>query len=278
MTTTAINNGPVKTLGNSDRALIGVIGGLGTLATIDFFKRVADLTPAECEQQHVPLMIYNASQTPDRNRSILTGDSRCGEMLADAARKLEKADCDYLVMPCNAAHYYVEMIRAAVEIPFVSMIDITCAQVAKSAVPGSKIGVICSDGTRHARLYESALADVGLASVVLSDTEQRRCMECIYDVKTGRVTDKTRERIRALLIKLAEKGANQVIAACTEIPILLSSNDVAIPVVNASDLLALECIKLSTSAQPQLISSVVAKLGTPTESSSKSTGERNHVR
>ena len=278
MTTVSVNPISLETPTIGNRPLIGVIGGLGTYATIDFFKRVADSTPASCEQDHVPLMIYNVPQTPDRNKSILAGDGHCGAVLADAAQKLEKAGCDYLVMPCNAAHYYVDAIRAAVETPFVSMIDVTCTHVAELAAPGSKIGVICSDGTRHARLYESALADTGLASVVLSDSDQRRCMECIYDVKNGRVTDETKKQIIALVSNLADQGATHVVAACTEIPLLLSSDNAVIPLVNTSDVLAIECVRLSTRVQPQRSRHAVTDLDIPKENSRKLRGERNHVR
>src|SRR5690348_7801651 len=103
--------------------VIGVLGGMGPRATVDFYSKLIAATPAECEQDHLRVHIDSNPQIPDRSEALAGRGESPGTVLAAMAAGLERAGADFLVMPCNTAHAFEPEIRAAVNVPFVSMID-----------------------------------------------------------------------------------------------------------------------------------------------------------
>ncbi|MFC7626353.1 aspartate/glutamate racemase family protein [Paraburkholderia humisilvae] len=147
--------------------VIGVLGGMGPRATADFFTKLIAATPAECEQDHLRVHIDSNPQVPDRSEAIAGRGESPGVALAAMAAGLEHAGADFLVMPCNTAHAFEPEIRAAVRVPFVSMIDEACAGCDHVFPSAQRFGLLATRGCIEARLYQNAFTRIGRTTVAL---------------------------------------------------------------------------------------------------------------
>jgi len=215
---------------------VGVIGGMGPAATLEFQARLLAATPAARDQDHLRVLVDCNPKVPDRNAAILGAGPSPGPVLAAMARGLERAGADFLVMPCNTAHAFADDIRAAAAIPLISLVDETAAAAADAA-PGQAVGVLAVDGARAAGLYEAALGARGLTPVMLGAEDQRRFMACIYAIKAGDTGASVRAEMTSLTRVLTAGGARAVIAACTELPLVLDPGDLDAPLIDSTAVL-----------------------------------------
>jgi len=191
--------------------VIGVIGGLGPAATMDFCNRIIRLTPTRCEQDHLRLLIDNNPKAPDRN-------------LALAGK-----------MPCNTAHAFAEQITSSVTIPLVNIVDETVLALAQDV---KKVGVLAADGCLAADLYQRRLRRAGLDFICLDRAAQADFMGLIYQIKQCGVDAATRCRMQALSQMLQNNGADVVIAGCTEVPLALDESGLSVPLIDSTEILA----------------------------------------
>ena len=214
--------------------VVGVMGGMGPAATVDFMSKVIALTPAAKDQGHIRMLVDNNPGVPDR-QVALTGDGEDpGPVLVAMATGLEKGGADFLVMPCNTAHAWVDAIRDAVAIPLVSIIDETVAACAAY----DTVGLLSTAGCLRSDVYQAGFEAAGKQLVLPDDGELAEIMELVFRVKAGDLTDEVCERMAAVANAFADRGANVVVAACTEIPLVLPESLVSVPVVKSTDVLA----------------------------------------
>lgn len=214
---------------------VGVIGGLGPLATLDFFDRILKRTQAQTEQDHLRLIIDNNPKIPDRNAFHRGEGPSPGPALAQAARGLETAGAELIVMACNTAHAFEGEIRSAIKAPFLSMIEETADAVAE--LSPAHAGILAVDACLSAGLYQNALSRRGVRTTTLAAPSQRTFMELIYRIKSGDAGETVRRSMATLARKLESEGAEVIIAGCTEIPIVLSEEDIAGELVSSTDVL-----------------------------------------
>lgn len=227
-------------LGDRDLT-VGVLGGLGPEATVDFMGKVLAATGAATDQEHLHLIVDCNPKVPNRNDAIAgKGPSPAPDLVA-MARRLEAAGADLLVMACNAAHAYAADIRASVDIPFVSIIDETVAALQRDLPGLEAVAVLAAGGCRMARLYENALASHGIVPVSPDEGEQAQLMQAIYTIKAGRAAS-TRGELVSLSEALIRRGAQAVIAGCTEVPLVLRQDDLSRPMLDSTMALALATV------------------------------------
>jgi aspartate racemase len=214
---------------------VGVIGGLGPAATLDFFDRILKRTKALRDQDHLRVIIDNNTKVPDRNAALKGGGPSPGAAIAASARGLQGAGADFIVMACNAAHSYETEIRAAISVPFLSMIDATVKAVAEYRP--QRAGVLAADACLAANLYQDALRKAGVEPVLLSADSQRTFMELIYRIKSGDTGEVVRRSMATLARKLETQGADVLVAGCTEVPLVLSQDDVEAELISSTDVL-----------------------------------------
>ncbi|MFP3712465.1 aspartate/glutamate racemase family protein [Puerhibacterium sp. TATVAM-FAB25] len=198
---------------------VGVIGGVGPLATAYFLQRVVQRTRAERDQDHVDMVVLNHATIPDRTAFVLGRSAEDpGPVLARDARRLEAFGVSFLVMPCNTAHYFTQQVLDAVSTPFLSIIDVTVA-AARERVPGlARVGLLATAGTVASRVYDDAFAAHGVEVLTPSAADQDVVNAVIYDqVKAGRPADP--DALRAVAGRLAERGASVVVLGCTELSV-----------------------------------------------------------
>ncbi|GLZ30943.1 aspartate racemase [Lentzea sp. NBRC 105346] len=209
------------------RALkVGILGGMGPAATADFYTKLVRSTPAVTDQDHVPVVIWADPTIPDRTAALLGQGPDPSPWLEQGAHALVLAGAELLAIPCNTAHAFLDTVRSAASpVHVLDMVAETAAEVARLQ-PGATVGVLATTGTLKAELYQHALAGRGLTPLVPDDTTQLGVMSAIRHVKAGGDLAEARQLTAPALQSLYRSGATAVVAACTEIPLLLQSSDV----------------------------------------------------
>ena len=214
--------------------VVGVMGGMGPAATVDFMSKVIALTPAEKDQDHIRMLVDNNPTVPDRQVAMASAGEDSGPVLVEMAVGLERAGADFLVMPCNTAHAWVDVIRDAVDIPLISIIDETVAACAGY----DAVGLLSTSGCLKSNVYQEGLEAGGKKVVLPDDAEVAEIMDLVFRVKAGDLADEVFRRMAAVANGLARRGAEVVVAACTEIPLVLDEGIIDIPVIKSTDILA----------------------------------------
>ena len=221
----------------------GIMGGMGPEATVDFMARVIAATPASTDQEHIHMLVDHNPRIPNRHASIAGSGPDAGPALVVMAQRLERAGADFLVMVCNTAHAYTEEIRAAVDIPFVSIIDVVMDAVRTHRA--QCIGVMAADGCLQAGLYQQALRDAGGEPLLWNSSEQAHFMDLLYRIKAGERSAELRSGLQSLAASLVFGGAELLIAGCTEIPLLLQAGDTDVELLSSTDLLVARTVALA---------------------------------
>lgn len=202
-----------------------MIGGVGPLATAYFLQLLVTLTDATTDQEHVDVIVFNHASIPDRTDYVLHRSAQDpGPVLADDARRLAAFGADFLVMPCNTAHYFTQQVLDASPVPFLSIID-TTVQAALTRVPGlTSVGLLATEGTVASEVYQHAFDAHGVTTVVPSAEDQRIVTEIIYEqVKAGKPADV--ESLGQVAARLAAQGASLIILGCTELSVAAVDNN-----------------------------------------------------
>jgi aspartate racemase len=220
--------------------VIGVLGGMGPLATVDFMRKVLDATPAARDQDHVPMIVSCVPQIPDRTTAFRgAGDSPL-EAIVASGRRLTSAGADLIVMPCNTAHLWFDEVQAQLQRPMLHLVDAALREALDLAGPEARIGLLATDATTASGLYiNRRLAGAPPVQWLLPTAAEmlERVMPGIEAVKAGQLQDG-----QALLADAAralrQRGAAVLLLACTEIPIVLDAAVCGLPIVDATAALA----------------------------------------
>lgn len=204
--------------------MIGVIGGMGPLATADFFSKVIQCTPAEGDDGHVPLLISSDPRIPSRPAALLAGGPSPLPVLSAIRDRLLAAGAQALVMPCNTAHHWHPQLVRDCPVPFPSIVAVG-AQAARARVQAGqagRVGLIATRATLAAGVFEQELARQGLAALhPADDTLDQLILPSIADVKAGRIAESIPKMSQAV-DRLLQAGADCVLLACTEAPLALA--------------------------------------------------------
>ncbi len=217
---------------------IGILGGMGPAAAIDLQAKVLAATPAATDREHLPVVVWNVPQVPDRVAAVLgTGPSPLPAMI-EGARALEAAGCEAFAVACNTAHHWAGELAASVGIPLLHIADAAVDALARRPVPPMRVGLLATRGTLAAAFYGERLARHGFDWIVPTDEEQDRFVaEAIARVKAGD-TAGARAPFEAAVRGLADRGADLVLLACTELPIAAEGSSCPVPLLDASRALA----------------------------------------
>ena len=198
--------------------LLGVLGGMGPLATVDFLQKLIEETPARCDADHVPVIVYSVPQIPDRPPAILSnGESPLPAML-EGVRTLKRAGATRLAIACNTAHYWHDAL-AAEGVPIVHIAEATCDALIENRPNVKQVGLIATKGTVAANFFQERLAAHGIACLVSTEEEQDELvLPAIEAVKRHALADAHRLSVRACE-RLRSRGAAEIILGCTEIPV-----------------------------------------------------------
>ncbi len=220
---------------------IGILGGMGPEATAYFFELIIKKTKAEKDQEHIKIIIYNNPEVPPRTDSILHNDPGPIPYLVEGISVLEKAGADFIVMPCVTAHYYYDEILAQKRVSFVNILDETLLYVMREMPKVKKVGLIASSGTLKSKLFHDVFGREGIEVMTPGKKEQDRVMEAIFGkngIKAGFTSGRPKEIIVKAAGALIGRGAEAIIAGCTEVPLVLKAEDIPVPLIEPLEILA----------------------------------------
>jgi aspartate racemase len=230
--------------------VVGVLGGMGPGATVDFMAKVIALTEADRDQDHVRMLVDHNPHVPNRQQAILGDGEDPGPVLAAMAAQLEANGADFLVMPCNTAYVFADDILAATSIPLIDIITESIAAVHERATDASSIGILATDGCLESGIYQAGIEAAGMSAVLPTAGELEQTMVLIEAIKAGRQGKAAGAGMKSLASGLVSRGADAIIAGCTEIPLVLHGDDLRVPLVSSTDALALKTVKLATCMDP----------------------------
>ena len=226
------------------RKTLGILGGMGPEATADLFFKVVKATPAEKDQEHLRIIVDSIPQVPDRTAAILGRGQDPGPILAAAARRLESWGAELIVVPCNTAHHYYGAVAGAVDVPVLHIMREAARLIAADHPGVRNVGVLASTGTLNTGMYAASLAELGLDEVVPSTDSQELVMKAIYGVKAGDRAEPGR-LLAAVAAEMVDRGAQAIIAGCTEVPIALAPGEVSVPYIDATLALARAAVRVA---------------------------------
>lgn len=221
--------------------VVGIIGGMGPLATVDLMTKIISYTPAMIDQEHLHVIADSNSQIPDRTTAILGQGMDPAPHMVESAKRLENAGADFLIIACNTAHYFYDIVKKSVTIPILHMPLETARFLNENSF--QKVGLLATDGTIQTKLYQHNCQSLGIEVIEPDFDMQKEVMEGIYAIKSGNLA-KGDFFLSAAASALKNSGAEAIIAGCTEIPLVLKSTP-DICVVDPTEILAKAAIRFA---------------------------------
>jgi len=226
--------------------VVGVIGGMGPEATVDLMGRVIKATPAEDDIDHIRMVVDNNPQVPSRIKAIIEGTGESpAPCMAQMARNLVASGADFLVIPCNTAHYYYDEVCSAVDIPVMNMIDVTVETVLNENASIRTVGLLASKAVLLTGLYTKPFKGKGIDVIYPSPELQDLLMASVRKIKTGKYDIGDREVLQSAAEELVRKRSEALIVACTELSIICDGLDAGVKVYDASQVLAESIVRMA---------------------------------
>ncbi len=224
--------------------LVGVLGGMGPMATADFFRKLVEETPAKWDSDHVPVIIYSVPQMPSRDKAIMSGsESPLPQMLA-GLRALKMQRVDFVVIPCNTAHFWYDELSREGGLPILHIVDAVSDALSRDHAIDGPIGLLSTEATLLSRIYHDRLADRGIELMVNPPEERDEFINPgIEWVKCGRLEEAGRA-VQQAAARLLARGAQKLILGCTELPVALEAVDSPVmqDCIDATRALARACV------------------------------------
>ena len=222
--------------------VLGVLGGMGPLATVDFLKKLIEETPASRDQDHVPVIAYSVPQIPDRPPAIIGHGESPLPLMLEGIHTLKRAGAQAIAIACNTAHYWYDDLVAQGGLPILHIADAACAALAGHTV--KRVGLLATEGTMAAGFYQSRIAARGIECLLSSDDDQRTlvlpAIECVKRTDLAQAHALATRAARHLL----DNGAQVIVMGCTEIPLAIEyrTSDVTQRCIDATRALAHACV------------------------------------
>jgi aspartate racemase len=227
---------------------LGVLGGMGPLASAHFMLRLTLLTPAERDQDHIPTVLWSDPRVPDRTRGKLTRPPPLPWLLR-GIRGLRQAGAEAIAIPCNTAHGWFAEMQAEAACPILHIVDAAAAEFRRQGIRPGRIGVMATAGTLAMRLYQDRLETQGWTCITPDTDEMARLVTpAIALVKANRIPE-AYEPLAEAARSLASQGAGAIVLGCTEIPLGMRagpSETLGVPLIDTIDALARAAITWAT--------------------------------
>jgi aspartate racemase len=215
---------------------IGILGGMGPAATLDFYGRLIALRGAGSDEEHPPCLLNSATQIPDRTNHIVGVGPDPAPALIEGVMVLEAGGAEFIAIPCNTAHAYLRTMREAVGIPVLDMIAAAVAAVQRDVPDARQVGILATTGTLTTALYDGLLHEAGCEPLHPEEADQSNVMEAIHSIKGGSIGPDA--RLSRAALTMVDRGARAIIMGCTEIPLGLDTEGLPVRVIDATQALA----------------------------------------
>ena len=216
--------------------MIGILGGMGTQAGLDFCNKLAMLNRGKIDQEYPLFMLYNKSNIPGRPESIgvqtrkfsdlprnaqnITKYNKVLKSLLDGCKSLEKSGCKFIVIPCNTAHYWYKDLQKKIKIPIVNMPKEVFLYTKKRCKKKSKIGLLATEGTLKTKIYDKLFNNDYELIKPLTNLQIKSVNKTIKYVKMGNIKLAAKS-IKPAINYLIKSKCKKIILGCTELPIAI---------------------------------------------------------
>lgn len=230
---------------------LGIVGGIGPAATIDFMHKIVRSTPAARDQDHIKLLVEHNPQIPDRTLHLVGEGADPTLHLYATCKKLVSGGAQLIAIPCNTAHAFVGAIQSRLDVPIVNMLTTTVEHIARVFPNQRTIGLLATSGTIASGVYAREFGRGGLTCLIPTPTSQERVMQAIYGprgVKAGFTDGECVNHVRAAASELVARGAELLVLGCSELPLLVraptfvSNDGRAVPAIDPTEVLARHCV------------------------------------
>src|SRR4051812_1886006 len=226
--------------------ILGVLGGMGPLASAQFMLRLTLLTPATRDQDHIPAVLWSDPRVPDRTDAKRGTGPDPLPWLVHGLHGLAAAGCGAVAIPCNTAHGWIDGMRAASKLPILDIIDAAAEDLRRQGIRPGRIGVLGTAATLAMRLYQDRLGGQGWPSIQPDEAEMARLVTpAIAMVKANRLQEAYQPAAEAVAL-LRDRGAEAIVLGCTELPLAVQAGpwqELDVPVVDTIDALARAAIR-----------------------------------
>ena len=199
--------------------MIGILGGMGTQAGLDFCSKLAKLNRGKADQKYPLFVLYNKSNIPDRKQN-LKKYNKVLKSLVDGCKFLQKSKCKFISIPCNTAHYWYKDLRKKIKIPILNMPEIVYLNAKNNLKKNSKIGLLATEATIKTGVYSHYFNKKFLLISPNTTLQQRSVNKSIKLVKMGK-TKEAERAIKPAVNYLIKKKCKKIILGCTELPIAI---------------------------------------------------------
>ena len=199
--------------------MIGILGGMGTQAGLDFCNKLAKLNAGKLDQQYPMFVLYNKSNTPRRPENLKKYYNVLNA-LVKGCKMLQKNKCKFIVMPCNTAHYWHKDIQKKIKIPLLSMPKEVYLHAKKTCKKNSTIGILCTEATLKTNIYNNYFNKNFKLISPDKKLQKNSVNKAIKLVKMGKIIE-AEIALRAAVKYLIKKKCKKIILGCTELPIAI---------------------------------------------------------
>lgn len=220
---------------------LGILGGLGPIATAYFMELLIQMTKAEKDQDHLQMIIYNMPQIPDRTAYILgkSEENPVDEMIR-LGKQLAVQGAGCIAIPCITAHYFYKELSREIPVPVLHGIQKTVLEIRNKGI--QSVGIMATDGTIQSGIFQKELESMGMETVIPEPLYQQDIMDLIYrDIKAGLPPDM--DKFRRVSNHLREKGAGVLVLGCTELSLIKKDYDIGDGYVDTLEVLAKYALK-----------------------------------
>ena len=228
-------------MSNKTSPVLGILGGLGPMATVYFYELLTSHTKAACDQDHIDIIINSHATTPDRS-AFITGrsDEDPLAVMVDDIRRMKTYGADLVAIPCNTAHYFYDKLKASTDLPILNIMEETAACLSSLGV--KRAGILATDGTVYSGTYDRFLSAHGIDCIRPSVDDQKTVMRIIYDdIKNGKTPDV--DAFLAVSERLRAMGADALILGCTELSLIKKHYRLPPYFIDSLDVLAASTIE-----------------------------------
>lgn len=219
---------------------------MGPKSTLDFLNKIISLTPAKKDQKHLKIFVYINPQIPDRTEAIIGDGTNPLQTLVDSAKILENAGAHFIVIPCVTAHFWLADLQNSINIPILDIVEISLKKIKKETKSIKKIGMLATTGVIQSGIFKNVFEPEGYKIIVPSGNIQRNyVMKGIYDIKRGVELKRVKSLFLYACDKLIKNLVEVILLACTEIPLVITQNDIPIPLFDVNEILAAETVRFA---------------------------------
>lgn len=219
---------------------------MGAAASADFYMQLVKIAQkkykAEADDDFPPIWIYNLPVTGFNETGFVDAENVKNQM-AGVIKKLSDVGSDFVVIPCNTAHYFYEEMQSVLPVPILNILEVTLKAVKDSAF--SKVGILSSQSTKQFKLYEKVFQKNHIETVSTTDAEQIQVNKIISNVISGLQGKSDIEQLKIIIDRYKQNNAQAIVLGCTELPLAFSQKDCMLPLFNTTELLADAALRYS---------------------------------